>query len=87
MYSKPLDKMLKKKKVEVGDDVRVTKEKNTYAGTIMPKSEASDPNILLIKLENGYNIGLDYNSKTKIEKLGTKSKLEKYPTRAFTGKK
>ncbi|MBI1971943.1 MAG: Glu-tRNA(Gln) amidotransferase subunit GatD [Candidatus Aenigmarchaeota archaeon] len=84
MYSKPLDKMLRKKKVEPGDDVRVTREKNSYTGTVMPKSESSDANVLLIKLENGYNIGLDYNSKTRIEKLGTKSRLEKYPTHAFT---
>ncbi|MBI4177512.1 MAG: Glu-tRNA(Gln) amidotransferase subunit GatD [Candidatus Aenigmarchaeota archaeon] len=84
MYSKPLDKMMKKKKVEAGDDVRVTKEKNSYTGTVMPKSESSDANILLIKLENGYNIGLDYNSKTRIEKLGTKSRLEKFPTHAFS---
>ncbi len=84
MYSKPLDKLLRKKKVEAGDDVRVTREKNSYTGTIMPKSESADANILLIKLENGYNIGLEHNSKMKIEKLGTKSKLEKFPTHAFT---
>src|SRR3989338_5279302 len=84
MYSKPLDKMLKKKKLEPGDDVRVTKEKNVYTGTLMPKTEASDANVFVIKLENGYNIGLDYNSKLKFEKLGTKSRLEKFPTHAIT---
>lgn len=76
--------MLRKKKVEAGDDVRITKEKNSYAGTVMPKSESADANIILIKLENGYNIGIDYNSKVRIEKLGTKSRLEKFPTHAFT---
>ncbi len=84
MYSKPLDRMMRKKKAEAGDDVRITKEKNSYTGTIMPKSESADANILLIKLENGYNIGLDYNSKMRIEKLGTKSRLEKFPMHAFT---
>ncbi len=76
--------MLKRKKLEAGDDVRVTKEKNVYAGTLMPKTEASDANVFVIKLENGYNIGLDYNSKLKFEKLGTKSKLERFPTHAIT---
>ncbi len=84
MYSKPLDKMLRKKKLEAGDDVRVTKEKNVYTGTLMPKTEASDANVFVVKLENGYNIVLDYNSKLKFEKLGTKSRLEKFPTHAIT---
>ncbi len=83
MYSKPLEKALRKKKIEVEDEIRVTKEKNSYTGLVMPKSEASDPGIILIKLENGYNIGIEYNSKVKLEKLGTKPKPEKFATHAL----
>ena len=84
MYSKSLEIALKKKKVEIGDDIRVTKENNAYTGMIMPKSVASDPNVLVLKLKNGYNIGIEHNSKLKIEKLGTKSTLEKFPKHALT---
>ncbi|MFH0889708.1 MAG: Glu-tRNA(Gln) amidotransferase subunit GatD [Candidatus Aenigmatarchaeota archaeon] len=83
MYSKPLEKALRKKKIDVEDEIKVTKEKDVYIGTVMPKSEVSDPNVLLIKLENGYNIGIEYNSKLKLEKLGTKPKVEKFATRAL----
>ncbi|MFH1105972.1 MAG: Glu-tRNA(Gln) amidotransferase subunit GatD [Candidatus Aenigmatarchaeota archaeon] len=71
MYSHSIEKILKKKKIEPGDQIRVFKEKNVYAGTLMPKTETSDANSIIIKLSTGYNIGI--GMKFKIEKTGGKA--------------
>ena len=43
-------------KFDVGDFVRVTGQGFEYSGTVMP----SEGNIVIIKLENGYNVGVYY---------------------------
>jgi len=50
---------LSKYGVSYGDYVSiVTRDGKRYTGYIMPKHEYSSPNILVLKLDNGYNIGL-----------------------------
>lgn len=71
MYSHSIEKILKKKKIEPGDQVKVTKGKNVYTGTLMPKPETSDANSIILKLSTGYNIGI--GMKFKIEKTGGKA--------------
>lgn len=44
--------------VEPGDLVEVKTKKGTFRGILMPKHEFSDENIIVLKLDNGYNIGL-----------------------------
>jgi glutamyl-tRNA(Gln) amidotransferase subunit D len=58
MYSKELQSLFSKKKVGIGDEVEVRCKKGTYKGLLMPRPSGS-PDTLVIKLENGYNIGLD----------------------------
>ncbi|HEC82716.1 MAG TPA: Glu-tRNA(Gln) amidotransferase subunit GatD [Thermoplasmatales archaeon] len=45
--------------VEVGDKVEIRKNGKIYRGIVMPHHAFSDKNIVVIKLENGYNIGID----------------------------
>ncbi|MBD3155480.1 MAG: Glu-tRNA(Gln) amidotransferase subunit GatD [Candidatus Aenigmarchaeota archaeon] len=75
MYSKEIRELLEKKGVEVGNKVKVTKNEETYEGILMPRIEMGDPNSLIIKLENGYNIGLEFDDMVKIKKLGEGPKL------------
>ena len=79
MYSKKILTELKKKKIDVGDKVRVTKGKETYEGTLMPRIEMGDPNSLIIKLKNGYNIGVKFDNKLEIKKIGKGEKLGVIP--------
>jgi glutamyl-tRNA(Gln) amidotransferase subunit D len=58
MYSKDLHNLFSKKGIQIGDEVKVHCKKGTYKGFLMPRPSGS-PNTLVIKLENGYNIGLD----------------------------
>jgi len=46
-------------KAEVGDRLKVSKGGRCYEGTLMPRTEAGDDRHLVLKLDSGYNIGID----------------------------
>jgi glutamyl-tRNA(Gln) amidotransferase subunit D len=77
MYSEEIQKVLKKKKIEVGDRVRVTKGKKIFEGILMPRIELGDTSCLVIKLDNGYNVGIKFEKGVRIEKIRTTRKLRK----------
>ncbi len=58
---------LKKNQIIVGDSVKILAE-ITYSGIIMPRYEHSDDKHLVLKLNSGYNIGLDIAKIEKVEK-------------------
>lgn len=70
-YSLAIQKFLKKGKIEIGDRISV----NEYEGVLMPKS-AGDPDILVLKLDNGYNIGIAFKG-VKIKKLKGEERISK----------
>ncbi len=45
----------------IGDFVELITKKGVFRGYIMPKHDFSSDDILILKLENGYNIGLNKN--------------------------
>jgi len=53
--------------VGVGDLVRIRKGGVIYEGIVMPKHSYSGEDIVVIKLESGYNIGLKIDNETHIE--------------------
>ncbi len=57
---------LKKNKIEIGSLVRVRAD-FTYSGIVMPRYEHSDDRHLVLKLKNGYNIGLEIEKISQIE--------------------
>jgi len=58
---------------EVHDRVRIETGDLTYEGLILPKHNFSQDNILILKLDNGYNIGIS----TENAKMSLISKAEK----------
>jgi len=83
MYSKKIEDYLKKIKVSVGDRIEVKSEKGIFEGLLMPRSEGEE-NALVIKLDNGYNIGINFEGaeiklveKMKARKAPPKIKEEK----------
>ncbi|MBI4017333.1 MAG: Glu-tRNA(Gln) amidotransferase subunit GatD [Candidatus Aenigmarchaeota archaeon] len=58
MYSERLLATFKKSRVRVGDRVRITHGKRIYEGILMPRP-STGTDALVLKLDNGYNIGLD----------------------------
>jgi len=65
---------LEKARAGIGDVVRVLKDEEAYEGVLIPRSEFGDDKHIVIKLKNGYNIGIQITPKTKIEKVGTGAK-------------
>jgi len=60
--------------VEVGDVVRIVKDGSEYEGTLMPRYELADDHHLVVKLRNGYNIGVELTPGTRIVRIGVGSK-------------
>ncbi len=68
---------LKTNQISVGDSVKILAD-ITYSGIIMPRYEHSDDKHIVLKLKNGYNIGLEIANIEKIEKnQSTKKIIEK----------
>lgn len=57
---------LTENKIEIGDLVKVQAD-STYSGIVMPRYEHSDDDHIVLKLKNGYNIGLQIEKITWIE--------------------
>ncbi|MBW2974739.1 Glu-tRNA(Gln) amidotransferase subunit GatD [Candidatus Woesearchaeota archaeon] len=55
-----------------GDKVKVVTKDREVEGILMPNEESSS---VVVKLDNGYNIGIDKNKVKKIEKTGAGKKL------------
>ena len=64
---------------EYGDVVKVHTKEDVYEGILLPRPEIFDENYTVIKLDNGYNIGIENKKITKIElvKKYEKKKEEK----------
>ena len=65
MYSADIVKALGKAKV--GDRISLTSGSRKYEGIMMPPR---NPGFIVLKLDNGYNIGVRLEKKSKIERLG-----------------
>ncbi len=64
MYSEEIRQKLSDKNIETGDGIKVNEKK----GKLMPKPETGDPKIINLKLDSGYNIGLEPESIELVEK-------------------
>ncbi|MEM5853536.1 MAG: Glu-tRNA(Gln) amidotransferase subunit GatD [Candidatus Aenigmatarchaeota archaeon] len=77
--------LLKSKKISVGDRVRVKKGKVSYEGLLMPRITLGDPSVLVVKLDNGYNVGIKFEKGVEI-KLVKKGKPIKFKPSVFKPK-
>jgi glutamyl-tRNA(Gln) amidotransferase subunit D len=57
-YSGKVLDLIKAKNIQVGDRVQVQKEGEKFVGVLMPRSELEDDRHLVIKTDDGYNLGL-----------------------------
>ncbi len=70
-YHGEILRRLKSAKAKVGDIIRVTtKTGEVFEGALFPRSEYGDPNHIVLKLRNGYNIGIHYEKTEKIQFVG-----------------
>ena len=85
-------------KAEYGDVVKVYTDEKNYEGILMPRPEIFEKGFIVVKLDNGYNMGIDEKRIKKIEaikkyekrkeekiKLSHKSGLPTVPILSFGG--
>jgi len=62
-YQSKLRELLESKGARVGCRIRILRYPNEIIeGILMPKHALSNPNTIIVKLDNGYNIGIDVSS-------------------------
>ncbi len=81
LYSRDIETLLKAKKIGIGDRIKIQKGSVDYSGILMPRIESGDASTLVIKLDNGYNIGIKFEKGMVLQKVGSGRKLGKFPTR------
>lgn len=68
--------ILKKSNVKVGDAVKI-KADLSYEGILMPRYEHSEDSHIVLKLKNGYNVGIEIGKIKKIDLLESKLEVKK----------
>jgi len=62
---------LKKSKAKIGSILRLTSKSNeVFEGTLIPRSDYSDHTHIVLKMKNGYNIGISLDRTQKLEVIG-----------------
>ena len=66
--------------ISIGDSVKIIKKDISYEGMILDRAEDADDKHVVLKLNNGYNIGLEIkDADIKLIKKGEKPKIELEP--------
>ena len=66
-YSAELSKRLDDMGISEGFKLSVEKDGKTYVGTLMPHHDFSAPDVIVVKMKSGYNVGIRVSADTKIE--------------------
>lgn len=69
MYSKDLESVLASLHVSIGDWIRIETDTVNIEGVLMPRTDAGESDIIVIKRKDGYNMGIRYGKGTKITKM------------------
>lgn len=87
MYSKRLRDVFSSKGIRIGDRIRLKKGRKVYEGILMPRPEIGYTELLVVKLSNGYNLGVSLEKRDKLEKISPfKKPTMKKPTISFNKK-
>ncbi len=62
-------------KINPGIKVQVKTSKGTFEGVLMPRTELSDKDHIVIKLSNGYNIGISKDDIKELKEIAEKEKI------------
>jgi glutamyl-tRNA(Gln) amidotransferase subunit D len=83
-YRGPVRELLDKYQIGVWSEVEVTNDRgSTFIGVILPRSETFDDLHLVIKLFNGYNVGIAAERIVAAKETGHKRAVYKIPEKEF----
>ncbi len=63
-------RVLEEANVRIGDRIRIRSRGQVYEGILMPREKLYEKPIIVLKLDNGYNIGVRVTEDTVVEKIG-----------------
>jgi glutamyl-tRNA(Gln) amidotransferase subunit D len=75
VYKGTAKALLDKFGVREGDWIAITAAEGLVKGTLMPRAESGDDSHLIIKLANGYNVGVEIDGSEEIKKLESFQKI------------
>jgi len=82
-YRGPALDVMQAHDVTVWCEVRAETTRGEFVGLILPRSETSDAEHIVLKLGTGYNIGVRHDTVQKLEKLGYREANYKIPEQEF----
>ncbi|MHA1232566.1 MAG: asparaginase domain-containing protein, partial [Candidatus Helarchaeota archaeon] len=78
-YVGDLRKKLEQLNIRIWNKIKITSNGEEYIGILLPRTEFDAPNYYYLKLDNGYNVGIEYRPDQKIEILGYQEGKYKLP--------
>lgn len=82
-YRDPTRSVMQKFGVTVWSQVVAKTTRGTFEGLVLPRSETSDADHLVLKMWTGYNIGIRYDTIESLDKRGYKKAEYKIPEEEF----
>ena len=79
MYSERISLILSKAQAKEGDRIRLETERGTFEGILMPRPDTGNSNVIVIKRDDGYNVGVEFSDKCIVKKLGSRSGEFSFP--------
>jgi len=76
-------KILEKFSASVWSDVEINSTKGIFKGVILPRSEIADDRHVVLKMNNGYNIGVSVESIKQVKVIGYRKAHYKIPESEF----
>ena len=82
-YRDPVRALMQRFDVTVWSDVEVESTRGRFRGLVLPRSETSDAEHLVLKLNSGYNIGVRADTIRTLKKCGYREAHYKVPEKEF----
>ncbi len=82
-YRGPCLELMKRFGVTVWSEVKADTTRGGFEGLLLPRSETSDADHIVLKLRSGYNVGLRHDTITAMEKTGYREAHYKIPEKEF----
>ncbi len=82
-YRGPCLELLERFDIPVWSEVKAETTRGDFEGLVLPRSETSDADHLVLKLSSGYNVGLRYDTVQSLEQTGYKEAHYKIPEQEF----
>ncbi|BCS90877.1 MAG: glutamyl-tRNA(Gln) amidotransferase subunit D [Candidatus Micrarchaeota archaeon] len=76
---------LRSKGISLSDIIEIKWRGIEIKGELMPSSEVNGEDIIILKLENGYNIGVSISEIEDIKRISSGSKIESFPEAKLEG--